>query len=179
MPSGRGEWFSRVTTVSVADCLWDSCAFLRSNIYFRKNTSARYMQNVLVLTLIPANYSLNTIKTEDTILVNTLFNIWLLHPVLSYSCTRKWKLKRQLRIIPHHASMLIFSYIITRYYDVKIWQHAGCRISVCEAQLGLLIWSASIMFTGCEGDLQVRGLLTPLLTDWQLCSQKSSVKEDL
>ncbi|NXS72520.1 GUC2C protein, partial [Pandion haliaetus] len=45
---------------------------LFNNTYFRNNSSARYMQNVLVLTLPPDNYSQNTIKTEDAVLVTTL-----------------------------------------------------------------------------------------------------------
>ncbi|KFQ45040.1 Heat-stable enterotoxin receptor [Nestor notabilis] len=46
---------------------------LFNTMYFRNNTSAHYMQNVLVLTLPPANYSLNTVTTEDAVLVTTLF----------------------------------------------------------------------------------------------------------
>lgn len=65
----------------VVQCLWGSCALLCSNTYFKKNISADYMHNVLVLTLPPANYSYtyNTVirdytDMEDN-LVRTLFYI--------------------------------------------------------------------------------------------------------
>ncbi|NWI60931.1 GUC2C protein, partial [Calyptomena viridis] len=47
-----------------------------NNTYFRKNSSADYMQNVLVLTLSPANYSYNTVirdYIETEILVKNYF----------------------------------------------------------------------------------------------------------
>uniref|UniRef100_A0A8B9U7E4 Guanylate cyclase n=1 Tax=Anas zonorhyncha TaxID=75864 RepID=A0A8B9U7E4_9AVES len=40
---------------------------VRVNTYFRNNTSARYMQNVLVLTLPPANQSLSTMEDDFVI----------------------------------------------------------------------------------------------------------------
>ncbi|XP_040452739.1 heat-stable enterotoxin receptor [Falco naumanni] len=57
---------------------------LFNNTYFRNNNSARYMQNVLVLTLPPANYSLNTAKTEDTILVEDDFVVGYFNAVLLF-----------------------------------------------------------------------------------------------
>ncbi|KFQ26472.1 Heat-stable enterotoxin receptor [Mesitornis unicolor] len=46
---------------------------LFNNVYFRNNSSAHYMQNVLVLTLPPAQNSLNTTNTEDTVLMEDVF----------------------------------------------------------------------------------------------------------
>lgn len=68
------------TTEPVVQCSWGSCALLCSNVYFKKNISADYMHNVLVLTLPPANYSYNTVirdyvEMDDDILVRTLFYI--------------------------------------------------------------------------------------------------------
>ncbi|NXL31565.1 GUC2C protein, partial [Glaucidium brasilianum] len=57
---------------------------LFNNMYFRSNNSAHYMQNVLVLTLPPANYDLNTIKTEDTILMEDDFLVGYFNAVLLF-----------------------------------------------------------------------------------------------
>uniref|UniRef100_A0A8D2QD86 Guanylate cyclase n=1 Tax=Zonotrichia albicollis TaxID=44394 RepID=A0A8D2QD86_ZONAL len=65
------------TTEPVVQCSWGSCALLCSNMYFKKNISADYMHNVLVLTLPPANYSYNTVirdyvEMEEDILFKPL-----------------------------------------------------------------------------------------------------------
>ncbi|NXF50980.1 GUC2C protein, partial [Oceanites oceanicus] len=55
-----------------------------NNSYFRNNNSARYMQNVLVLTLPPANYSLNTEMTEDAVLTEDDFVVGYFNAVLLF-----------------------------------------------------------------------------------------------
>ncbi|NXA15368.1 GUC2C protein, partial [Sapayoa aenigma] len=60
-----------------------------NNTYFSKNSSADYMQNVLVLTLPPANYSYNTvirdyIQTEDNILIEDYFLAGYFNAVLLF-----------------------------------------------------------------------------------------------
>ncbi|NWR88890.1 GUC2C protein, partial [Furnarius figulus] len=62
---------------------------LFNNTYFRKNSSADYMQNVLVLTLPPANYSYNTVikdyrETEDDILMEDDFLAGYFNAVLLF-----------------------------------------------------------------------------------------------
>ncbi|KAF1653215.1 Heat-stable enterotoxin receptor, partial [Eudyptes chrysocome] len=57
---------------------------LFNNTYFRNNNSARYMQNVLVLTLLPYTYSLSTTKTEDTILAEDDFFFGYFNAVLLF-----------------------------------------------------------------------------------------------
>uniref|UniRef100_A0A8D0EVW9 Guanylate cyclase n=1 Tax=Strix occidentalis caurina TaxID=311401 RepID=A0A8D0EVW9_STROC len=57
---------------------------LSLNMYFRNNNSAHYMQNVLVLTLPPANYDLNTIKTEDAVLMEDDFLVGYFNAVLLF-----------------------------------------------------------------------------------------------
>ncbi|KAM6146376.1 LOW QUALITY PROTEIN: guanylyl cyclase C [Phoenicopterus ruber ruber] len=71
---------------------------LFNNAYFRNNTSARYMQNVLVLTLPPANDSLNVAGTEDASLRNNSFVAGYYNAVLLFGHILKKLLisKRQL-----------------------------------------------------------------------------------
>ncbi|XP_074681495.1 guanylyl cyclase C [Strix aluco] len=57
---------------------------LFNNMYFGNNNSARYMQNVLVLTLPPANYDLNTTKTEDAVLMEDEFLVGYFNAVLLF-----------------------------------------------------------------------------------------------
>ncbi|KFP89727.1 PREDICTED: heat-stable enterotoxin receptor [Apaloderma vittatum] len=57
---------------------------LFNNTYFRDNISAHYMQNVLVLTLPPDNYSLNTMKTVDAPLMEDDFVIGYFNAVLLF-----------------------------------------------------------------------------------------------
>ncbi|NWU68953.1 GUC2C protein, partial [Pterocles burchelli] len=57
---------------------------LFNNTYFRENYSAPYMENVLVLTLPPANYSLNTVKTVDDVLVDNDFVLGYFNAVLLF-----------------------------------------------------------------------------------------------
>uniref|UniRef100_A0A8D2QD81 Guanylate cyclase n=1 Tax=Zonotrichia albicollis TaxID=44394 RepID=A0A8D2QD81_ZONAL len=75
--SNGKEGLSMDTTEPVVQCSWGSCALLCSNMYFKKNISADYMHNVLVLTLPPANYSYNTVirdyvEMEEDILFKPL-----------------------------------------------------------------------------------------------------------
>uniref|UniRef100_A0A8B9SB94 Guanylate cyclase n=1 Tax=Apteryx owenii TaxID=8824 RepID=A0A8B9SB94_APTOW len=64
--NGKGEENDSVmvSAVPVVDCFGGSCALLCSNTYFKDNSSASYMKNVLVLTLPPANYSSNTLDND-------------------------------------------------------------------------------------------------------------------
>ncbi|NXH75527.1 GUC2C protein, partial [Hydrobates tethys] len=55
-----------------------------NNMYFRNNNSARYMQNILVLTLPPANDSLNTVTTEDAVLMEDDFLVGYFNAVLLF-----------------------------------------------------------------------------------------------
>ncbi|KAK4829506.1 hypothetical protein QYF61_005145 [Mycteria americana] len=73
---------------------------LFNNVYFRNNNSARYMQNVLVLTLPPANYSLNTIKTEDAILMEDDFVAGYFNAVLLFGHTLKKLISSQTLVSP-------------------------------------------------------------------------------
>ncbi|NWH43512.1 GUC2C protein, partial [Fregata magnificens] len=57
---------------------------LFNNTYFRNNNSAHYMQNVLVLTLPPANYSLTTVKAEDAALMEDDFVAGYFNAVLLF-----------------------------------------------------------------------------------------------
>ncbi|NXL95367.1 GUC2C protein, partial [Alectura lathami] len=57
---------------------------LFKNTYFRNNTSAHYMQNVLVLTLQPANYNFSTARTLDTSLLEDEFVIGYYNAVLLF-----------------------------------------------------------------------------------------------
>ncbi|XP_017683056.1 PREDICTED: heat-stable enterotoxin receptor [Lepidothrix coronata] len=67
---------------------------LFNNTYFRKNSSADYMQNVLVLTLSPANYSNNTVirdytECEDNTLMEDDFLVGYSNAVLLFGHTLK------------------------------------------------------------------------------------------
>ncbi|KFZ54079.1 Heat-stable enterotoxin receptor, partial [Podiceps cristatus] len=62
---------------------------LFNNTYFRNNSSAPYMQNVLVLTLPPPNYSLNAVKTEDAILMEDDFVVGYFNAVLLFGHSLK------------------------------------------------------------------------------------------
>ncbi|NXP62003.1 GUC2C protein, partial [Chloropsis cyanopogon] len=67
---------------------------LFNNVYFRKNISAGYMHNVLVLTLPPANYSYNTvirdyIEREDDILMEDDFLAGYFNAVLLFGHSLK------------------------------------------------------------------------------------------
>ncbi|KFP74286.1 Heat-stable enterotoxin receptor [Acanthisitta chloris] len=57
---------------------------LFNNMYFKNNSSATYMQNVLVLTLPPANSSFNTTDPEDDILVEDDFLAGYFNAVLLF-----------------------------------------------------------------------------------------------
>ncbi|NXX76400.1 GUC2C protein, partial [Urocolius indicus] len=57
---------------------------LFNNTYFKNNESASYMHNVLVLTLLPANYSTNTVKTEDDDLMEDDFAVGYFNAVLLF-----------------------------------------------------------------------------------------------
>uniref|UniRef100_A0A8B9M2B1 Guanylate cyclase n=1 Tax=Accipiter nisus TaxID=211598 RepID=A0A8B9M2B1_9AVES len=89
-----------VTTAPVADYSWGSCALLCSNTYFRNNSSAHYMQNVLVLTLPPDNYSLNTMKTEDAILMEDDFFVGYFNAVLLFGHILKKFIFSQIPVSP-------------------------------------------------------------------------------
>uniref|UniRef100_A0A8C3DX43 Guanylate cyclase n=1 Tax=Corvus moneduloides TaxID=1196302 RepID=A0A8C3DX43_CORMO len=67
---------------------------LFNNVYFRKNISADYMHNVLVLTLPPANYSYNTVirdysETEENILMEDDFLAGYFNAVLLFGHSLK------------------------------------------------------------------------------------------
>ncbi|OWK59336.1 Heat-stable enterotoxin receptor [Lonchura striata] len=67
---------------------------LFNNVYFKKNISADYMHNVLVLTLPPANYSYNTvikdyIEMEDNILMEDDFLAGYFNAVLLFGYSVK------------------------------------------------------------------------------------------
>ncbi|NXG58069.1 GUC2C protein, partial [Hemiprocne comata] len=57
---------------------------LFNNSYFRINSSASYMQNVLVLTLPPSNSNMNTAQTEDTVLMEDDFVAGYFNAVLLF-----------------------------------------------------------------------------------------------
>ncbi|NXG43929.1 GUC2C protein, partial [Psilopogon haemacephalus] len=57
---------------------------LFNNVYFRNNISASYMQNVLVLTLPPAEDTLNSIKIDDSILMEDDFVVGYYNAVLLF-----------------------------------------------------------------------------------------------
>ncbi|KAM6425553.1 guanylyl cyclase C [Rhynochetos jubatus] len=57
---------------------------LFNHTYFRNNNSASYMQNVLVLTLPRANYSMDTIKTEDADLMEDDYFVGYFNAVLLF-----------------------------------------------------------------------------------------------
>uniref|UniRef100_A0A8C6JWW5 Guanylate cyclase n=1 Tax=Melopsittacus undulatus TaxID=13146 RepID=A0A8C6JWW5_MELUD len=70
------------------------------NMYFRNNISAHYMQNVLVLTLPPANYSSNTITTEDPILMEDDFVVGYFNAVLLFGHILKKFISSQSPVLP-------------------------------------------------------------------------------
>lgn len=116
------------------------CTLLCRNTYFRNNTSARYMQNVLVLTLPPANQSLSTAKTVDSSLVTTVFYIWLLPSVHSCSCSRKF--------MQNDISFCC--------NDIKIRHKANTQDLIflfCEVLVKPFMCSSSVMFMGLGEDL--------------------------
>uniref|UniRef100_A0A8B9ITW5 Guanylate cyclase n=1 Tax=Amazona collaria TaxID=241587 RepID=A0A8B9ITW5_9PSIT len=94
----RGE--EEVAIASVADCLWCSCDLLCSNTYFRNNNSAHYMRNVLVLTLPPANYSSNTVTTEDAVLMEDDFVVGYFNAVLLFGHILKKFISSQSPVSP-------------------------------------------------------------------------------
>ncbi|NXW59868.1 GUC2C protein, partial [Eurystomus gularis] len=57
---------------------------LFNNMYFKKNVSARYMKNVLVLTLQPSKDSSNTVKAEDLVLMEDDFIVGYFNAVLLF-----------------------------------------------------------------------------------------------
>ncbi|XP_068525095.1 guanylyl cyclase C isoform X1 [Anas acuta] len=73
---------------------------LFKNTYFRNNTSARYMQNVLVLTLPPANQSLSTAKTVDSSLMEDDFVIGYYNAVLLFGHILKKLISSQRPVSP-------------------------------------------------------------------------------
>lgn len=73
---------------------------LFKNTYFRNNTSARYMQNVLVLTLPPANQSLSTAKTVDSSLMEDDFVIGYYNAVLLFGHILKKLISSQRPVLP-------------------------------------------------------------------------------
>nr|XP_009487818.1 PREDICTED: heat-stable enterotoxin receptor [Pelecanus crispus] len=73
---------------------------LFNNTYFRNNNSDRYMRNVLVLTLPPANYSFNTIKTEDDALIEDDFVVGYFNAVLLFGHILKKFISSQTTVSP-------------------------------------------------------------------------------
>ncbi|KFV68818.1 Heat-stable enterotoxin receptor [Dryobates pubescens] len=57
---------------------------LFNNMYFKNNISANYMKNVLVLTLPPAQETMNTIKIDDSILMEEDFVVGYYNAVLLF-----------------------------------------------------------------------------------------------
>ncbi|KAJ7397244.1 hypothetical protein BTVI_137549 [Pitangus sulphuratus] len=78
---------------------------LFNNTYFRMNSSADYMRNVLVLTLPPANYSSNTVirdytESEDDILMDDDFLAGYFNAVLMFGHTLKKHIVSQSQLSP-------------------------------------------------------------------------------
>ncbi|KFV10499.1 Heat-stable enterotoxin receptor [Tauraco erythrolophus] len=55
-----------------------------NNTYYRNNNSAHYMEHVLVLTLPPADYNLNTTETEDDVLMDSDYVVGYYNAVLLF-----------------------------------------------------------------------------------------------
>ncbi|NWR36246.1 GUC2C protein, partial [Tachuris rubrigastra] len=78
---------------------------LFNNTYFRMNSSADYMRNVLVLTLLPANYSYNSvirdyIESEDNNLMDDDFLAGYFNAVLLFGHTLKKFIVSQSQVSP-------------------------------------------------------------------------------
>ncbi|NXK47603.1 GUC2C protein, partial [Chauna torquata] len=73
---------------------------LFNNTYFRNNTSAHYMQNVLVLTLPPTNYSSITVKTADTSLLEDDFVTGYYNAVLLFGHILKKFISTRSNVLP-------------------------------------------------------------------------------
>ncbi|NXL03252.1 GUC2C protein, partial [Mesembrinibis cayennensis] len=73
---------------------------LFNNMYFRNNSSAQYMRNVLVLTLPPAKDSLYTIKTEDAALMDDHFVVGYFNAVLLFGHILKKFITSQTTVSP-------------------------------------------------------------------------------
>ncbi|XP_013803059.1 guanylyl cyclase C isoform X1 [Apteryx mantelli] len=73
---------------------------LFNNTYFKDNSSAGYMKNVLVLTLPPANYSLNTAKTEEAFQLDNDFVLGYFNAVLLFGHILKKFIFSQSPVLP-------------------------------------------------------------------------------
>ncbi|KFV75773.1 Heat-stable enterotoxin receptor [Struthio camelus australis] len=73
---------------------------LFNNTYFKDNSSASYMQNVLVLTLPPANYSLNTTETEGALQLDNDFVLGYFNAVLLFGHILKKFIFSQIPVLP-------------------------------------------------------------------------------
>ncbi|XP_062442925.1 guanylyl cyclase C [Rhea pennata] len=73
---------------------------LFNNTYFKDNSSASYMQNVLVLTLWPANYSSNTTKTEEALQLDNDFVLGYFNAVLLFGHILKKFIFSQSPVLP-------------------------------------------------------------------------------
>ncbi|NXE53575.1 GUC2C protein, partial [Casuarius casuarius] len=73
---------------------------LFNNTYFKDNSSASYMRNVLVLTLPPANYSSNATKTEEALQLDNDFVLGYFNAVLLFGHILKKFIFSQSPILP-------------------------------------------------------------------------------
>uniref|UniRef100_A0A8C4VJL2 Guanylate cyclase n=1 Tax=Gopherus evgoodei TaxID=1825980 RepID=A0A8C4VJL2_9SAUR len=82
---GEGESLSRYAELQVSPAPAITCVFLCSNIYFQNNTkSDSYMRNVLVLTLPPPSYTLNSTNSTEEHLLNNDYIVGYLDGVLLF-----------------------------------------------------------------------------------------------